>query len=521
MGIDFWNNPIVVSAFRVKYRRGGVFNVTTIYLLVLIAGGALLARYGDPVRMGPWPRAYLLTILGLQFVVSAVVAGNATTTSLRAEVVSRTLDFQRIAALTPRQILLGKLLGEPALAYLLAIATVPLTAFCWTLGVAGVSLDVLVLMYVNLASTTFLFGTLGLLQRLETGSNQNSRGIGVAFGSAIILGLVFVPPAFGIARQILAYPWSTAAVGLFTPVPAFYGIYIGDPWVSNLSFFGLQIPMLLVTPVSQLALGFLCLHTTSRWLVNPLNPSLSKRLAYVTLLAVDIMTAAVLLEPTPFGLAIAPRVTAFCLVHLLAGLLLMNSVTPWRESLESWVWRFRDRKPRLWDWWLGERSENGLVLVTFCVLGILGLVLLVLVPAGMQEGFPELRRSRPLIITVAISSTLLMLTLGTLHQWFVFVAGRAGKAGLVTFLAIIVLPLHLFGEYYHNEYVLALSPSAHFAYWFSGRILPHPEYMLAVYGGLLLWSGVSIRRGVGRLEKVIDSKLQTMGVVKPAPEYVG
>src|SRR5207237_6903087 len=128
-------------------------------------------------------------------------------------------------------------------------------------------------------------------------------------------------------------PWSTAAVGLLTPIPAFFGLYIGDPWTSRLSFFGVQIPMLLVTPVSQLGLAFLCFHTMVRRLINPLNPSLSKMLAYLTLLAVDVMTAAVLLEPTPFGLAIEPRVTAFCLVHLLAGLLLMICVPPWLASL--------------------------------------------------------------------------------------------------------------------------------------------------------------------------------------------
>jgi hypothetical protein len=144
------------------------------------------------------------------------------------------------------------------------------------------------------------------------------------------------------------------------------------------------------------------------------------------------------------------------------------------------------------------------------------LLLLVLLPAGLQEGFAELGKSRPLIVSVAISMTVLLLALGSLHQWFVFIAGRAGKVGLVTFAAIIILPLHLFGAYYDNQSLLALSPSAHFAYWFSGRVLPHLEYMLAVYAGLFLWSWLSLRRRIGRLEKIVDGKLQIMGVAKPA-----
>jgi hypothetical protein len=512
MRIDFWNNPIIVSAFRVKYRRGGVFNLTTLYLILLVAGGALLARFDDPGKFGPWPRNYLLALLGLQFVISALLAGNATASSVRAEVIDQTLDFQRIATLSPAQILLGKLLGEPALAYLLAIATVPLAVFCWTLGVVGVSLGVLLLLYFNLASTTFLFGTLGLLQRLDSGGSRTSRGMGVTFGSVVVIGFMVLPPLLGNARALLSVPWSTAAVGLLTPIPAFFGVYTGNPWGFHLSFFGIQIPLLLVTPLSQLALAFLCFHTMERRLINPLNPSLSKRLAYWTLLAVDVMTAGVLLEPRPLGLALGPRVTVFCLVHLLAGLWLMNCVTPLRESLESWAWRFRGRASRLWDWWLGERSENGLVLITFGAIGILGLLLLVLLPAGRQEGFAAVGESGPVIASVLVTTTLLLLTLGTLHQWFVFIAGRTGKAALVSFLAIITLPLHVLGEYYQNEFLLALCPTAHFARWFTGSTLPHLEYMLAVYGGLLLWSWVSLRRRITRLEQIIDRKLQQMGV---------
>ena len=513
MGIDFWNNPIVVSAFRVKYRGGGIFNVTTVWLLFLVACGALLAYYADPARL-PWPHTYLLILLGVQFVVSGLLAGNATSESIRAEVMNRTLDFQRITTLSPAQILLGKLLGEPALAYLLAIATVPLAVYCWTLGVAGVSLGVLLLLYLTLASNTFLLGTLGMLQRLEPGSRRSGRSpLSLAF--VVVLCCIALPPLSAKASAVLSVPWSAAVVGLLTPIPAFFGIYTGNPWGPQLSFFGIHIPMLLVTPLSQLGLAFLCFHTMVRRLVNPLNPSLSKGLAYLLILAVDVMTAAVLLEPVPLGLTIVPRAAAFCLVHLLLGLWVMNSVTPWRESLRSWVWRFRGRTPGLWDWWLGERSENGLVLTTFCILGVLCLVLLVLLPAGLQDGFAAIRANGSVIARVVLTTTVLLLALGTLHQWFVFIAGRTGKAWLVTFLVIIILPLHLLGDYYQRDLLLALTPSAHFARWMSGSYLPHLEYMLALYAGLLVWSWLSLRRHIRRLEINTDQKLLRMGVTQP------
>ena len=104
MRIDFWNNPIVVSAFRVKYRRGGLFNVAALYLLLLTAGGVVLFYYYDLFRGGwPWARTYFVCLMSLQFIVSTVIAASATSASMRTEVASRTLDFQRIAALSPRQ----------------------------------------------------------------------------------------------------------------------------------------------------------------------------------------------------------------------------------------------------------------------------------------------------------------------------------------------------------------------------------------------------------------------------------
>src|ERR1700730_17123949 len=111
--MDFWNNPIIVSAFRVKYRGGGAFVMATLYLVFLTGIGVLLWEYDDPAKLGPWHRNYFLTLLGIQFSLSTLIAIGTTTSSIRSEVVSRTLDYQRITAITPNDILVGKLLGEP------------------------------------------------------------------------------------------------------------------------------------------------------------------------------------------------------------------------------------------------------------------------------------------------------------------------------------------------------------------------------------------------------------------------
>ena len=44
--LDFWNNPIVVSAFRLKYRRSFPTTVTCIWLVALLALGTTAAVLG-------------------------------------------------------------------------------------------------------------------------------------------------------------------------------------------------------------------------------------------------------------------------------------------------------------------------------------------------------------------------------------------------------------------------------------------------------------------------------------------
>jgi hypothetical protein len=482
MQLDFWNNPIVVSAFRVKYRRGGLFNGVALYLLLLTAGGAVLFYYNDVLGGSwPWARKYFVGLLTLQFIVSTVIAASTTSTSMRSEVANRTLDFQRIAALSPRQILLGKLLGEPALAYLLAIATFPLATWCVLLG--GVTPEVMALMYLNLATTTLLAGAVGLLNRVDLPIGKADSGM-------------------------------AALAGLLTPVPVFSSLVSNDPWQRGVPFFGVTVPFLLVIPVAQAVLACLFFQTMVRRLLNPLNPALGKRLAYALLFAVDVVTAAWLYDPLfargpqPW-LTLEFRAGAFCLIHLLASLCLIVGVTPWRETVHSWVWRFRDRLPRLWDLWVSDRSENALALLTFCALGVLCLGLFVVLPTAKDQDWR-------VVVPPATAMVLLLLTFGTLHQCCVLLAGRSGTVTVFLLGMILVVLPHLVGRYYQLDLLLAVSPSAQFVRWLAYpteklNLLP----LLVLYGLLLAGAWLALRRWMRRLAQVVDHKLQRMGVTKP------
>jgi hypothetical protein len=518
MQLDFWNNPIVVSAFRVKYRRGGLSSGIVLYLALLTTGGAVLAYYRQDLPM-PWWQLYFWLLLGLQFAVSGVMALSATSASIQAEVVNRTLDFQRTTALPPGQIILGKLLGEPALAYLLAIGTIPLSLWCWSLGVKGLDVIALVLLYVNLATNTLMFGAIGLLHSLEPSAGKGaSRGAGGARllpTLLIVVGNLSAVVTASIGAGAMTVPWTGALLGLLTPIPLFAGL-IGrlDPWHYGLSFFGVEVPFLLVTPVAQLLVAALCFETMARRLVQPGNPPWSKLLAYETLALVDVLMAAALFDTGPFSLGLAARTAAFCIVHLALSLWLMTGVTPWRDSLLSWVWRFRGRRPRLWDWWLGERSENTLFMLTCAAIGLVAYLLGVLLPAGLASGWPSVRPAGP-VIAIALAQTLvLILSLGLLYQWLVFIAGRYGKTAFVLLLLLADVLPHGFGMYYDWPWLLALSPTANMTRWFDPALPPpvHPLPLVVLYGVILLCAWSSLHRRVRRLEGAVDRKLQQMGV---------
>jgi hypothetical protein len=514
MRLDFWNNPIIVSAFRVKYRRGGLFHLTTLYMLLLVVGGAILNYYNQYLGNRPWQQNYVIALLGLQFFVSPFLAAVATAGSMKAEVVNRTLDFQRIAALSPRQILLGKLLGEPALSYLLVLATIPLAVWCWALGVPGLGLLELNLLYVNLFTTTLLFGSIGLLNRLEVPEGKLTGG-GSSGGSVWGWLLVSVYASIGNGITSTTSPWYAVPTSLPTPVLAIFGLAKGDPWLYGMLLYGCEVPYLVLTPLVQLIVAGLCFQTMVRRLINPLNTPFAKRTAYACVLLIDVLATAVLYERS--DREIARTCSRFCLVHLVASLALLAAVTPRRETLLSWVWRFRGRRARWVDLLLGPRSENTLVLPTFCALGAITLLVGLVLPAGLSRGWASLQPAASIILKAAVLTGVLIGVSGVLSQWLEFTFHRGAGSYYVSLVGFAVFLPHTLGFYFGLDWLLALSPSAYYVQLFEIPGLvpkePLPLWPILVLYGLFMgitWTHFQSR--LWHLEKAVDHKLTEMGV---------
>ena len=90
MGLDFWNNPIIVSAFRVKYRRSAPTLLVTLYVASLVGLGAVMYHYHDRFRATlPWHQMYFVIVVSVQSLLSGLVALSSTQASLVAEEIGR------------------------------------------------------------------------------------------------------------------------------------------------------------------------------------------------------------------------------------------------------------------------------------------------------------------------------------------------------------------------------------------------------------------------------------------------
>jgi hypothetical protein len=98
----------------------------------------------------------------------------------------------------------------------------------------------------------------------------------------------------------------------------------------------------------------------------------------------------------------------------------------------------------------------------------------------------------------------------------VALAGRSGKGVFATLVLFLVAPLHIIGYYYNIKLFLALSPSAHFTSWFAGSEAPSVLPLVIAYlAGLgVMW--LSLRRYIGRMQRLVQHKLQQMGVAQAA-----
>lgn len=530
---DVWNNPIVVSAMRQKYRRGSPRLMLSTYIAAMLGVGALLHHY-SALGQFPFASTYLMVMLAIQFLLSGWIALFGTAKSINAEVVNQTLDFQRIVSLDPRTILVGKMLGEPANSYLLALATVPLAAICWALS--GASGALILCFYLNLATWTLMCASIGLIHPLTPSNNKHGARRGGP-GGMIFLLFVFVPQMLAQGSGMFDVPGVSEAVQLLTPIGWFVyvfedGMRAAAAWKSTISVWNAEIPALLAAPVAQLLLAATLVSGMSRRLKNTNDPPLTKLHCYGILAVLDLLLAGVCFAHWQTGRAGPVQLTyCFFLVHYVLCVVLFFGIVLGRPALSSWVWRHCQGRSTLANRLRGDRYEITAAACLMALMGVLvgalGLALPIAwtTPAGQPmvspARFAEIAAAMVVVVVATavvhqVISIVVEKSSNMLYIFFLFLA-NAGTPIIAALIAAYFGPTEqLLGVV---RQLVCLSPVGYFGSnlsAFSGQYVSAAG-LIAAYLCLALIARIGLWRWLRREHLSVHRKLISMDVLKAFP----
>jgi hypothetical protein len=438
-----WNNPLVGTAFLLRARRGNLLLNTSLYIIMLVMGMVAWQYY---VSLQTNPRfqpnkVFLLMLFGGQAFLSGIIMLAQAGSALKNEVLNKTLDFQRIAAVSPWDILLGKLLGIPVMAYLLAIAAIPVAVFTLMNGVRGVDLVTLLLSWVQLLTFLFLVGSCAIQNTLQISTPKGtgaSPGFGVFMGlTSVILYSSFGP---GDSATFLSDPRRVAPNALLTPLTAFAGISAENPWAAQFTWFGLSIPCLLFTPIAHLVISWIVLTIMARRLGNSDSSPLGKRMGYLFLFLADTIIAGVLGSCGRFGtlgaagFSVEQQIALFLLLHVLVSVVYFVTLTPRIDMVQSWLWRFRNPGRFVTESLLHDRAPNTLAILVNLIIAALGVLSLYLYDSGNPL-------STLYVLDLPLTVAVTVIFLGLIYQATHLMSRKYGTAYyLLTLMLLMAVP---------------------------------------------------------------------------------
>ncbi len=176
--------------------------------------------------------------------------------SISGERERKTWDFQRATRLGAGELLVGKLLGEPVLAYFIVVCCLPLTVVAGLLGQAG--WRNIAYGYLLILTGALFIGLTGLW--LSNLFESRSRGIGLigTFGLYLL---------FGLATQ-LSQDSNFPGLGAFSPLAGLLSLLREEGYRNGPTIFGAH--------VSWLLMSLLLYGTFGAWLVVVLLRTLKK-----------------------------------------------------------------------------------------------------------------------------------------------------------------------------------------------------------------------------------------------------
>jgi hypothetical protein len=184
--------------------------------------------------------------------------------SISGERERKTWDFQRTTRLTPGELLVGKLFGEPVLAYGITLCCLPVTLAAGMIG--RVRLLDIISAYTLILSSALFIGLGGLW--LSHLFDNRSRGVGLGGSAGLAL---FVTLSAGFRASDLP------GLAAFSPITALLGTDYFGPHMAPAALFGRAIPWVWMS--------LLLYGTCGAWLVLMLVRNLKKDYDEIRLLS--------------------------------------------------------------------------------------------------------------------------------------------------------------------------------------------------------------------------------------------
>lgn len=226
--MSFWRNPEFVRYVRAELRPARVLSSAVLALVICSLVG--LSAWGSTDRNATreFFKDFYLWVMGIQYVVLIFWCATACGHAIARERELKTYDFLRTTRLTAWELIVGKTLGVPILAYFTVGCSLPVSVL---LGMpAGYSLGTLIATYVLLLATALFVSVMSLwTSMLVEGSGARSVGllaiipVGLAFGFA---DTAF--PDFG-AMSIFPALWSLYGVSGNGPIGRVQPVIFGQP----------------------------------------------------------------------------------------------------------------------------------------------------------------------------------------------------------------------------------------------------------------------------------------------------
>jgi len=394
----------------------------------------------SPLKIN-WQSWWLVQFRALSWSLPALIApvGGAFLVIDIAQESSRgTLNFIRLSPQSGRSILWGKLLGVPALIYLITLLILPLHLVA-AIG-AGVSPLFLLSFYLILGLGYILLYSLALLFGLMVGSTGVTNQLNNPTNAGTAVGFLYVSAIQGYMFLNSVTTWSKFNQYLYgnqfgLDVQWFQASISNNFWAAN----GFAIAsVVLVTKGIWYAL--------ERKFNTPSRPILSKRQGYICLTFFQVFVLGFLVRQTlPMQINEVEfktfSLTLLNVLNYLAFLSLIILLTPQRQVLMDWL-RYRhleldnsNRRKSLWQDLIWHESSPAVV-----AIGICGLIsALIILPWATWNG--DLRISLSVLV-ITLSQLLAFVLYALVYQALGFWAKnkRQQTQAIAIFIFLVVLP---------------------------------------------------------------------------------